>query len=106
MDDQVIENVVEAHNHDRDMSAGFESGWVELLELNKFIAAEGTQEKIDNAIENLKKGRIKVFSGNYYGVNPMNPVDTIDLNKGYTECQYSSNPTFSYILQDYITVEN
>ena len=106
MDDQVIENVVEAHNHDRDMSAGFESGWVELLELNKFIAAEGTQEKIDNAIENLKKGRIRVFSGNYYGVNPVNPVDTFDLNNGFTECQYSSNPTFCYILQDYITVEN
>ena len=103
MDDQVIEKVVEAHDHDRDMSAGFESGRVELLELNKFIAAEGTQEKIDNAIENLKKGRIKVFSGNYYGVNP---VDTIDLNNGYTECQYSSNPSFAYILQDYIIVEN
>ena len=106
MDDQVIESVVEAHDHDRDMSAGFESGWVEMLELNKFIAAEGTQAKINNAIEGLKKGRIKVFSGNYFGVNPVNPVDTIDLNNGYIECQYSSNPSFSYILQDYITVEN
>ena len=106
LNDQVIENVVEAHAHGRDLSAGFESGWVELLELNKFIAAEGTQEKINNAIENMKKGRIKVFSGNYTGVNPINPVDTIDLNTGYIECQYSSNPSFSYVLRDYITVEN
>ena len=106
MDDEVIEKVVEAHAHGRDLSAGFESGWVELLELNKFIAAEGTQEKINNAIENMKKGRIKVFSGNYTGVNPINPVDTIDLNTGYIECQYSSNPSFSYVLRDYITVEN
>lgn len=106
MDNQVIENVVEAHAHGRDLSAGFESGWVELLELNKFIAADGTQGKINNAIEALKKGRIKVFSGNYIGVNPLNPADTIDLNAGYTENQYSSNPSFGYVLRDYITVEN
>ena len=101
-----IENTVEAHEHGRDLSAGFESGWVELLELNKFIAAEGTQEKIDNAIEGLKKGKIRVFSGNYTGVNPLNASDTIDLNEGFTENQYSSNPSFGYILKDYITVEN
>lgn len=101
-----IENTVEAHEHGRDLSAGFESGWVELLELNKFIAAEGTQEKIDNAIEGLKKGKVRVFSGNYTGVNPLNASDTIDLNEGFTENQYSSNPSFGYILKDYITVEN
>ena len=106
MNNEIVENVVEAHPHGRDLSAGFEYGWVELLELNKFIAAEGTQEKISNAIENMKKGRIKVFSGNYTGVNPYNPADTIDLNNGYTECQYTSNPTFGYVLRDYITVEN
>ncbi len=106
MNDQIIENVVEAHAHGRDLSAGFESGWVELLELNTFIAAEGTREKIDHAIANLIRGRTKVFSGNYTGVNPINPADTIDLNTGYTECQYSSNPSFGYVLRDYITVEN
>ena len=106
MNNQVIENVVEAHAHGRDLSAGFEYGWVELLELNKFIAAEGTQEKIDNAVANMKKGRIKVFSGNYTGVNPINPADTIDLSMGYTENQYSSNPSFGYVLRDVITVEN
>ena len=103
---QVIENVVEAHAHGRDLSAGFEYGWVEMLELNRFLAAEGTQAKIDNAIEGLKKGRVKVFSGNYTGVNPLNPADTIDLANGYTECQYSSNPSFGYILDDFISVEN
>ncbi len=106
MNNEAIEKVVEAHAHGRDLSAGFEYGWVELLELNKFIAAEGTQEKVNNAIENLKRGRIKVFSGNYTGVNPINPADTIDLNAGYIECQYSSNPSFGYVLRDFITVEN
>lgn len=106
MENQKVENVVEAHAHGRDLSAGFESGWVELLELNKFIAADGTQEKISNAIENMKKGKIRVFSGNYTGVNPLNPADIIDLSAGYTEHQYSSNPSFGYILTDVITVEN
>ena len=106
MSGTAIENTVEAHEHGRDLSAGFESGWVELMELNKFIAAEGTQEKIDNAIEGLKKGKIRVFSGNYTGVNPLNASDTIDLNEGFTENQYSSNPSFGYILKDCITVEN
>ena len=106
MNGQVIEDVVEAHPHGRDLSGGFESGWVELMELNRYIAAEGTQEKTDKAIENMKKGKINVFSGNYIGVNPINPADTIDLSLGYKENQYSSNPSFGYVLRDIITVEN
>jgi len=83
-----------------------ENGWVELLELNQSIAAEGTKEKTDNAIENMIKGKTKVFSGNYTGVNPLNPANIIDLNTGYTENQYSSNPSFGYVLKEVITVEN
>ena len=71
-----------------------------------FIAADGTQEKIDSVIEGLKKGKIKVFSGNYTGVNPVDPADTIDLNEGYRENRNSSNPTFNYVLKDCIIVEN
>ena len=102
---QSIEKSMQAHDHGRDLSAGFEAGWVELLELNTFLAPEGTQEKVDKAIEGLKKGKIKVFSGPYIGVNPKNPVDTIDLTDGFIENQYTSNPTFHYILEDCIQVE-
>ena len=106
MEGRIIEQVVDAHTHGRDLSAGFENDWVEMLELNDFIAAEGTQEKIDSVIEGLKKGKIKVFSGNYTGVNPLYPTDTIDLNEEYRENRYSSNPTFNYVLKDCITIEN
>ena len=106
MDGRIIEQAVEANAHGRDLSAGFENGWVEMLELNDFIAAEGTQEKIDSVIDGLKKGKIKVFSGNYTGVNPLDPTDTIDLNEGYRENRNSSNPTFRYVLKDCIIVEN
>ena len=101
-----IEKYVDAAANGRDMSAGFEKNWVEMLELNKPIAAEGTQARIDQAIEAFRKNQIEVFKGNYTGVNPKNPADTIDLSQGYTENQNSSSPSFHYILRDIITVDN
>ena len=106
LDDEVIENAVTGHVHGNDMSAGFEAGWVELLELNNFVAAEGTEAKVEKLIDNMKKGRVNVFSGNYTGVDPMNPADTIELNTGFTENEHSSSPSFGYILKDCITIEN
>ena len=100
-----IEQAVPAHVHGRDLSAGFENGWVEMLELNRLIAAEGTEEKMNRAIDQLKKGRITVFSGDYTGVNPRNPGDIIDLNRGYTENETSSNPSFGYVLQNCIIID-
>ncbi|MBR0512619.1 MAG: BMP family ABC transporter substrate-binding protein [Clostridia bacterium] len=102
----VIENAVKGHVHGRDMSAGFDYGWVELLDLNQFIVPEGTKEKVEQAIDDLKKGKVKVFSGDYHGVNPKNHADTIDLNEEeYIENEHSSNPTFSYRLEDCIMIE-
>ena len=106
MDNKKIEEAVDGNVHGNDMSAGFEADWVELLEMNRFVAAEGTEAKVQKTIDGPKKGRIKVFSGNYIGVNPMNPADTIDLNQGYIECQYSSRPSFNYVLKDCIMIEN
>ena len=101
-----IESVVDAHAHGRDMSAGFESGWVQLLELNRMMLDEDAQEQVNNAVEDMIKGHIQVFSGDYTGVNPRDPSDTIDLRDGYRENQTSSNPSFGYILRDCVIVEN
>ncbi len=106
MDGRIIEQVVDAHAHGRDLSAGFDYGWVELLDLNDYIAAEGTREKTESAVESMKKGKIRVFSGEYTGVNPDDPSDTIDLSEEYRENRDSSNPTFRYVLKDCIVVEN
>ena len=106
IDGNQIEKAVQGNVHGRDMSAGFDCGWVELLDLNRFIVPEGTQEKVDKALSDLKKGQLKVFSGDYVGVNPRNHADTINLNEEeYIENQYSSSPSFSYILKN-IIVEN
>jgi basic membrane protein A len=61
---------------------------------------------MDSAIEDFKNGEVdQVFYGNYIGVDPEDPSDTIDLTNGYIENETTSYPTFHYILTDIITVE-
>ena len=47
-----------------------------------------------------------MFKGNYTGVNPDDPSDTIDLNLGYKETRDSSSPSFRYILQECVIEES
>ena len=98
-----IENVVRGHLHGNDISAGFEEEWVQMLELNKHSAAQGTEERVKRAISAFQKGKVEVFKGEYIGVNPDDPEDTIDLSRGFDECKKSSSPSFRYILKDVIT---
>lgn len=105
LESKSIEKVVGGRAHGNDMGAGFDEGWVEILELNEHIAANGTQERINRAVEAFKKGGVSVFKGNYTGTDPDNPDDTCDLSKGYSENADHSFPTFHYVLDDVITVE-
>ena len=101
-----IEKVVSGRVHGTDVSAGFEKGWVEMVDINQQVAAPGTQEAMDAAIEQFKRGKVDfVFKGDYIGVNPNDPDDTCDLREGYVENATTSFPTFHYILRDVITVE-
>ena len=101
-----IESSVPGHVHGRDISAGFDHDWVQILELNKQLAAPGTEDRLNRVIDSLKKGKTEVFRGNYVGVNPDDPSDTIDLNLGYKENENSSSPSFRYILRDCVIEEN
>ncbi len=103
--EKTIESMVAGHVHGRDISSGFDGNWVQLLEVNQFLAAPGTEEKLNQTVRAFQKGKVDVFKGNYTGVNPDDPQDTIDLKKGYAECGTSSSPSFRYILKDCITVE-
>ena len=49
---------------------------------------------------------LSVFKGNYTGTDPSNPADTIDLSKGYIENENSSAPSFHYVLDGVIEIEN
>jgi len=100
-----IERSVEGNVHGNDMSAGLERNWVEILELNEHLAAEGTAEKISQTVDAFRKGALDVFRGDYVGVDPENSADTYDLNQGYTENKLSSCPTFHYVLTGIIQAE-
>lgn len=107
MAEKNIEDVLYGHGkiHGNDVSAGFENGWVEMDDLNLQAAAFGTKRAMDIAIDRFKRGTVDfVFKGDYTGIDPNDPSDTIDLRNGYIENENSSYPTFHYILKDVITV--
>lgn len=90
-----------------DEGAGFEAGWVAMTELNTAIAAEGTQEKMDEAIEAFKSGSMKatdVFKGNYTATDPYSG-ETIDLKDGFDENATQSAPAFGYVIDGLISVK-
>lgn len=105
MTDKKIEDCVEGDVNGNDIGAGFEENWVEMLELNKLIAAKGTQEKIEQAIQAFRSHECLVFKGDYIGVNSQDASDIYDLKEGYVENKNSSAPTFDYVLKDVINVE-
>ena len=100
-----IEKVVSGKIHGSDVSAGFEKNWIEMVDLNLQVAAPGTQEAMNSAIDRFKRGNGDfVFIGNYTGVDPDDPSHTIDLKNGYIENETTSYPTFDYVLSDIITI--
>ena len=102
-----IESKLSGRIHGHDASAGFESGWVEMEDLNLQVAAPETQAAMNRAIDQFKRGNTGiVFKGSYTGVDPGNPSDTCDLTNGYIENENTSYPLFHYILTDIITVED
>jgi basic membrane protein A len=100
-----IESTVSGTIHGTDASAGFNEGWVEMIDLNQQVAAPGTQTVMDSAIYQLRRGDVDfVFKGDYTGTDPDNPSDTINLKNGYVENENTSYPVFHYILDDVITI--
>ncbi|MCR5473638.1 MAG: BMP family ABC transporter substrate-binding protein [Lachnospiraceae bacterium] len=106
MRNKPIEAVVSGKIHGTDVSAGFEKGWVEMIDLNQQVVTPGTQEAMDKAIDKFKRGNGDfVFRGNYIGIDPNDPSDTWDLHNDFKENENTSYPLFHYILSDVITIE-
>lgn len=105
LSDKDIEKCVKGNINGRDAGAGFEQDWVQMLDINEFVAAEGTKERVEQLIQKFQKNKIRVFQGEYTGVNPDDPLDVIDLREGYRENATGSAPTFHYVLKDVITVK-
>ena len=100
-----IEKSVPGSANGNDLSGGFDQGWVQVLDLNRQIAAYGTEEKLGKVVDGLKNGSIEVFKGDYVGVDIDDPTQTIDLSQGFKENDGHSWPSFHYLLKDVITVE-
>jgi basic membrane protein A len=101
-----IEDQVKGHVHGNDIGAGFERDWVQMMELNDHIASPGTQTQIEKLTRQFVTTGKTVFQGDYTGTNPYDPSDTIDLREGFEENKEASAPSFGYVLDDVITVEN
>ncbi len=99
-----IETHVDAEVNGNDAWAGFDKGWVEIVELNSAIAPKDAAETIQSAKNAFEKKSLIVFKGDYTGTDPFDPADTIDLSGGYRENAQASAPSFHYILDDVIEV--
>lgn len=62
----IIESYVKGEAIDADWCGGIEEGSVVLSDINGAVAAEGTLDKINAAIEGLKNGTVKVFDTNTF----------------------------------------
>ncbi len=60
-----------------DWTAGLAEGAVALTPLNTAIAAEGTQEAVDDAMAKLISGELHVFEGPLSGYNPFDASKTV-----------------------------
>lgn len=99
-----IESTQEGDIHGLDSCAGFDHGWVQMLERNGLKIAPGTEEVIQEIIEKFEKKELDIFKGDYVGVDPFDSSDTIDLNQGYKENELLSAPSFHYVLKDVIEI--
>lgn len=100
-----IENTVDGRAYGNDMMAGFEKNWIEMLDINEVVAAPGTKQRVESVCDEFRKGQVHVFFGDYTGVSVDDKNDTCNLNDEYIENYQSSAPTFNYILNKIITIE-
>lgn len=97
-----VHGVVHEHN---DMSGGISQGWVELTALNDAQMPRGAQAEIEKVTEQVENGKTQVFFGPYTGKNPLDPNDTVDLKYPFIENAYSSIPSFHYVLDNVVAIE-
>ena len=58
---KVVEKNIRGNIHGNDVGAGFDEGWVSMLEFNDIVVADGTKEMVADVIEQFKKDRLTVF---------------------------------------------
>ncbi|CUX35859.1 BMP family ABC transporter substrate-binding protein [Clostridium sp. C105KSO13] len=102
---EAVKDVIDGKEIPVDWCKGLADDAVYLSPLNKDIAAEGTQEAIDKAAEEIKSGELQVFAGPLTGTNP--DGEKIDIAKGdyYKEQVDQSAPSWNYIIDGCNVIE-
>lgn len=100
-----VQAMIDGEEIPTDWCQGVESGAVYVSPLNTDIAAEGTQEAIDEATEKIKNGELQVFAGPLKGTSP--DGEDIDVAEGdfFPEQVEASAPSWSYIVDGCNVVE-
>ena len=99
--DYAVQCVIDGKAIDTDWCQGLADGAVYLSPLNTDIAAEGTQEALDEATEKIKSGELEVFAGPLKGTNTVEGGEDLDIAEGeaFHESVDRSAPYFTYILE-------
>lgn len=102
---EAVQAVIDGEEIPVDWCRGLEDGAVYLSPLNTDIAAEGTQEAIDEAQEKLISGEIHVFDGPLKGVSPEGEEYEVAEGDYYHEQEDASAPSWLYIVDGCNVVE-
>ena len=76
-----------------------------LSPLNTDIAAEGTQEAIDEATEKMRSGELHVFEGPLKGVSPEGETYEAKEGEHFPEQEDRSAPSWCYIVEGCTVIE-
>ncbi|MCR5084906.1 MAG: BMP family ABC transporter substrate-binding protein [Succinivibrionaceae bacterium] len=102
-----IESSVPGRAFGQDMVGGFRGGWLQILDLNPAQAPRGARERIATLVEEFSNNEMpRIFYGNYLGVDPDNPRDSMDMRHAFRECSRQATPSFHYLLSWVMNVEN
>ena len=102
---EAVQAVIDGEPIPVDWCKGLADGAVYLSPLNEAIAAEGTQEAIDEAAEKIKSGELQVFAGPLKGVSPEGEEFEVAEGEHFPEQEEASAPSWQYILEGCNVVE-
>ena len=102
---EAVQHVIDGTAIPTDWCKGYADGAVYLSPLNTAIAAEGTQEAIDAAAEQIVNGELHVFAGPLTGTSPSGETITVSEGDYYHEQEEQSAPSWEYIVEGCTAVE-
>ncbi len=101
-----IEKTMAGEAFDADMCLTMADGAVELTALNENVAAEGTQEKLDEVIAALKAGELHVFDTATFTVNGEVPENEHIYDGYFHESETGSAPYFDLTIDGITRLDN